>query len=1062
MAKSVRKIAILRLKCPIVSIHYGTGNLGTLFVRLHSVLLYLMLAPAAWSQTYPFVMNTLAGSNPLGDGGPATSALLEFPSVVAVDGSGNLYINDTINNRIRKVTANGTISSFLSRAVVDFKVDAAGNLYAVDGNYTIVKISPSGAITLLGGAGTGGNTEGIAASKSTFNGLSGVAVDPSGNIFLADTYNHRVRKIATDGTVTTVAGNGLLGNGLGNLSGDGGTAVNARLAYPSSVAVDSAGNLYIGELYDIRKVNTAGLISTIAGRGTTLTDGAPASSAPIGYPVGLAVDASGSLYVADPYVERVRVITNNTIKTVAGTGYYGFSGDGGPATAAQLDQPTTVAVDAAGNVYIGDEFNLRVRKVDTKGVITTIAGKSHFAGDGGPATSALMHLPTHVVTDNSGNLYIADNDNSRIRKVSTSGTISTIAGTGTCDLNTSITQGASTPICYPNGLLVAADGSVIFADSGNSMVRRIASNGSISTIAGTGVYGDTGTGGAATSAQFKQPYGLAQDSAGNIYVSDADAHRVRKIATDGTVSNIAGNGNEGFAGDGSIATAAELDTPGHLALDSKGNLYISDRGNRRVRMVAPNGIISTVAGIDNCCTPVGKATQTYIGTPGGLTVDAAGNLYIALSWYDQIAMLNPAGNLTIVAGSGYSDLGDGGLAVNASLFYPTGLYRDAAGDIYVADTYNSRIRKMILNSPTKLSIAGGDAQTGIVGTTLSQPLTVGIAFRAGLNIPGIPVTFAVASGSATLSAANAVTDDNGIAGVGVTLGSTPGDVVVTATVAGLTPVQFHLTATPNVPTVPVPTISAGGVVGAASSVPAVTQISPGGFASIYGSNFAATGTSRAVQAADMTGGSLPTNLGGVCVLVGGLQGFLTYVSPGLVNFQVPAIQAGSNVNVQVVANCGTPDEIRSGPVSVATAAATPELLYWVANSTGKNPVVAVNAVSGAYVGAPGLISGVNFTPAKPGDYLIVYGISFGPTSPASTPGMPPTGAAKPTNTPVVTLGANVLPDVDVLYVGVSPGTAGLYQMNLQIPAGLADGDYPLVLKLGSYSTPTGGSITVRN
>ena len=177
-------------------------------MRLTSAFLCLILAPAAWSQTYPYVMNTLAGSNPLGDGGPATSALLEFPNVVAVDGSGNLYINDSINGRVRVVSSNGTISSLLSRSVTDFKVDAAGNLYAVDGNYSIVKISKSGAVTLIGGAGVGASSEGVPAPKATFNGLNGIAVDNNGNIFVADTFNHRVRKIAPDGTVTTVAGNG--------------------------------------------------------------------------------------------------------------------------------------------------------------------------------------------------------------------------------------------------------------------------------------------------------------------------------------------------------------------------------------------------------------------------------------------------------------------------------------------------------------------------------------------------------------------------------------------------------------------------------------------------------------------------------------------------------------------------------------------------------------------------------------------------------------------------------------------------------------------------------------
>ena len=289
------------------------------------------------------------------------------------------------------------------------------------------------------------------------------------------------------------------------MSGDGSNALVARLGYPTSLAVDGAGNLYIGEYYDIRKVNAAGIISTIAGNGTSLVDGVTSVDAPIGYPVGLAVDASGNLYIADPSVKRVRVITGSTIKTVAGTGTFGFSGDGGPASAALLDEPASVAVDAAGNLYIGDEYNLRVRKVDTKGVITTVAGKSHFAGDGGPAPASLMHLPVHAISDAAGNVYISDNDNHRLRKVSPSGTITTIAGTGICGFSGDVTQAASTPVCYPNSLLLEQSGSLDFADSGNGILRRISPSGLISTFAGTGVYGDSGDGNPAVFAQFKAP-----------------------------------------------------------------------------------------------------------------------------------------------------------------------------------------------------------------------------------------------------------------------------------------------------------------------------------------------------------------------------------------------------------------------------------------------------------------------------------------------------------------------------------------------------------------------------
>ena len=255
-----------------------------------------------------------------------------------------------------------------------------------------------------------------------------------------------------------------------------------------------------------------------------------------------------------------------------------------------------------------------------------------------------MHLPVHAISDASGNVYISDNDNHRLRKVSPSGTITTIAGTGICGFSGDVTQAASTRVCYPNSLLLEQSGSLDFADSGNGILRRISPSGLISTFAGTGVYGDSGDGNPAVFAQFKAPYGLAQAGNGDIFVSDAVANRIRKITSSGTISTVAGNGTAGFSGDGGTATAAQLNRPGHLAVDAKGNLYIADRDNKRVRMVGADGIISTVAGIDNCCSNSGKGAASYIGTPGGLTLDAAGNLYIALSTYGQIARLAPTGS----------------------------------------------------------------------------------------------------------------------------------------------------------------------------------------------------------------------------------------------------------------------------------------------------------------------------------------------------------------------------------------------------------------------------------
>ena len=292
------------------------------------------------------------------------------------------------------------------------------------------------------------------------------------------------------------------------------------------------------------------------------------------------------------------------------------------------------------------------------------------------------------------------------------------------------------------------------------------------------------------------------------------------------------------------------------------------------------------------------------------------------------------------------------------------------------------------------------------------------------------------------------------------LGTYAGTITIAANGAGNSPaaVQVSLTVT----AAGTPAITTGGIVGGGGSIPAVVIISPGGLATAYGSWFAPPGTSHAVQAGDLVNGMLPTKLSGTCVQVDGYAAYLTYVSPSQINFQVPAVTLDTLVNVVVVSNCGASNEARSPAMTIRSAAASPEFLYWVKNANGRDPVVAVNAVTGAYVGASGLIPGLTFAPAKPGDILTIYGVSFGPTTPSVAPGSAPSATANTVNAPGVALGSVTLNQGDVLYAGVSPGIAGLFQLNIRVPANVADGDQPLTLTLGSFKTPSVGFITVRS
>jgi len=273
------------------------------------------------------------------------------------------------------------------------------------------------------------------------------------------------------------------------------------------------------------------------------------------------------------------------IYTVAGNGVSGYSGDGGAATAAKLTLPAGVATDASGNVYVCDLWNNRIREVNTSGIISTFAGNGtgSYSGDGGPATAATLSSPYGVAVDASGNIYIADYNNNRIRKVNTSGIISTFAGNGTAGYSGDGGAATAATISSPFDVAVDASGNVYFSDTGNDVIRKVNTSGIISTIAGNGTTGFSGDGGLATAAELNFPRGVAVDASGNVYIADASNNRIRKVNTSGIISTIAGNGGGGFSGDGGLATAAALNGPAGVAVDASGHIYISDANNYRVR-----------------------------------------------------------------------------------------------------------------------------------------------------------------------------------------------------------------------------------------------------------------------------------------------------------------------------------------------------------------------------------------------------------------------------------------------------------------------------------------------
>lgn len=744
-------------------------------LRLIIYLLFVGMSP-----TQAQIINTIAGmggSGYNGDGITATSAQLYAPSSTAMDGSGNIYICEQSNNRVRKINTSGVITTIAGTGNDTTTGDsgpatAAGlnkpNAIALDGSNNIYiacasvirKVNTSGVISTIAGTGTAGYSgDGGAATAAAINVPNGVVVDAGGNLFFTDGNNNRVRKINTSGTISTIAG-----TGTASLSGDGGPATAATISKPYGITINASGELLFSDMfnYRIRKINSSGIISTIAGSYPGYSgDGGAATAAYLNNPAGIALDGSGNLYVTDLNNANVRKInTSGIITTVAGVyhySWYGFmngwyNGDGIAATAAFLNHPSGVMTDGSGNIYIADKSNDRLRKVNTSGTISTLAGMGNpgYSGDGGAATAAQLLWPKAMCFDHSGNLYVADQANHCIRKITPAGIITTICGIIHFGYDGDGWPATAARLYNPSSIAIDRTGNIFIADRDNRAIRKIDTFGIIHTIAGGG--SSTADGVPSTAASVSLPSSLALDTAGNLYYSEYAYDRIRKINTSGIVYTVAGNASSGFSGDGGAATAAQLYRPLDIAFDRSGNLLITDAGNYRVRKVTPSGIISTVIGTGSTIFSGdgGAATAAGIDSLDGLATDTSGNIYISEYRHHRVRKVNASGIITTIAGNGLAAYtGNGGSATAAGVCLPSGLMVDSVGNLFIADKGNNTIRKItICLPPVAGSITGSSVLCAGSSLTLTDTSSGGSWSSGNIAIASVSATGVVSGVSA--------------------------------------------------------------------------------------------------------------------------------------------------------------------------------------------------------------------------------------------------------------------------------------------------------------------------
>jgi sugar lactone lactonase YvrE len=838
-------------------------------------------------------VSTLAGNSSYNGlvNGTSTNASFNNPSGVTTDNAGNIYVADQSNNVIRKITVGGVVTTLAGNGFPGLvngtgasayfnnpcgvAVDAAGNVYVTDRyNNAIRKITPAGVVTTFaGGSGSISSVDGTGTAASFYYPY-GITIDAGGNLFVAEQYGQRIRKITPAGVVTTVAGNG-------NTGSTNGAGTTATFYNPTGVAIDASGNLFVtdnmGNL--VRKITPAGFVSTFAGSGVVGSANGTGTAASFNQPTGVNIDASGKIYIADQANNMIRLITSDgVVSTLAGNGT--AAALNGLGIAATFSRPTGIAI-GSGNIYVADYTNNLIRSIVTSGysispalpdglvmdpqtgiitgtpntitaaqnyiitaqnnggasvatiniatvapavpptitaispstavigagiIITgtnfigatglTIGGKAvtsftvattikiiavvptgavsgnvvvtnpygsatfsglviatapainyttphsyptgaaitalaptntggtvptgiysqvtTFAGSGnqqttnGTGNTASFSYPTGMVADAEGNIYVAETYGNVIRKITPQGVVTTFAGSGTYGA----TNGTATAASFSNPISIAIDpsGNLFVADQGSSLIRKITPAGIVSTFAGNTTYNYTIINGVGTAAGFNRPTALAADASGNLYVADAGNNAIRKITPDGTVTTF----------------LSSLNNPSGVAVDAAGNVYIADRGNNLIKKVRPDGSLSIFAGNGVSASVDGTGTSASFTSPVNIALDASGNLYITEN-QGLIRMITPAGIVTTLAGKTSANNSIDGIGTNAGFYSPWGIAADTYGNLYVSDQFSNKIRKISITGYTVQPTFPAGLTLDNTGAISGTPLAISTA-----------------------------------------------------------------------------------------------------------------------------------------------------------------------------------------------------------------------------------------------------------------------------------------------------------------------------------------------